>query len=429
MGAKAKLNLSQRQRLSLSAKMRQNLAILRMPTEVLAEDINRQAAENPFLVVEPPSTGPSGYEVALATAPAPENRFELILQEISMQRLEPDVLAAARFLVGELREDGYLDTTLGEVAGRTGGRIDLLEQGLEALQRCDPPGIGARDLAECLALQLRDAGYERRLCERVVQHLDAFAAQRWDELEDRIEAPRGVLEDIAQLLPQLSATPIRDDSGWFSARIPEIAVDIGTDGSLHVGLVDDALPRISVMKLPKGPALSDDARIYHDRARDLLTGIAARRQTLLRIGAFIVEKQAAFFVSDEPSIQPLTRADAAEALGLHPATLGRAIAGKSLIANRHIHPLSRFFGQSLPAGNGAVSAHDVQTRIRAMIDAETATSPLTDAEIHARLLQEGVDIARRTVAKYRKCMRIPSSFTRRHRKAKNLRHPFAQRKI
>jgi RNA polymerase sigma-54 factor len=429
VSAKSKLKLSQRQRLSLSATMRQNLAILRMPTEMLVEDINREAAENPFLIMAPPPAGLSSYEVALATTSAPESRFELILREVSMQRLDPDVLAAARFLVSELREDGYLDTTLEEIAARTGGRIDILGQALEAVQRCDPPGIGARNLAECLALQLRDAGYERKLSDSIVQHLDAFAAQRWDELEDQIGARRSDLEDIAQLLPHLSAAPIRDDSGWSSVRIPELAVEVETDGSLSVGLVGEALPNISVMRLPKHPPLSDEARTYHDRARGLVAGITARRRTLLRIGAFIVEKQAAFFVSDVPSIRPVTRIEAAEALGLHPTTFGRAIAGKSLVANRRIHPLSRFFGQALPSGNGSVSAHDVQSRIRAMIDAETATSPLTDSDIHTRLLQEGVDIARRTVAKYRKCMRIPSSFTRRHRKAKNQRQPVAQRKI
>ncbi|MFN6951402.1 MAG: RNA polymerase sigma-54 factor [Albidovulum sp.] len=418
MATKPGLGLVQRQGLALTEGMRQSLALLRMPTQAAAEAIAREADENPFLLVEMSSTGGgSAYDYALSVTAVQEGFTEKLHRQIALQRLDPATAAAAIYLVSELREDGYLDVTLEELVAETGVPLAVLEQGLRALQACEPPGVGARDLAECLALKLVDAGIDRALAFAATRRLDDFAEGRWPRLARELGQPRSVLERIAALLRSFGSAPVNEDSTWIEAMIPEIVVEVGPQGGITVSPLPGALPTVSVMPVARGALDGEKLRAYHDRARRMAAAVSARRATLLRIGRHIAELQAAFFVGGQESIQPVTRTEAAASLAMHPSTLGRAIAGKALLAGTRVYPLSLFFARALGGPDGGLSPFDVQRRIREIIDHESGDVPLADDGIRAQLKKEGVDIARRTVAKYRKCMRIPSSFGRTRRRA------------
>lgn len=416
MALKSRVSLRTEQGLALSARMRTSLSVLRMPTASLLDDLAREAAENPFLIVEGAAQGHgSAYDFALATAAAPESLTDQLGRQLALQRIDAPVRAAAAYLIGELREDGYLDVSLDEIAEATGAPLTILSEGLRALQRCEPAGIGARDLPECLALQLVDAGFDDALARRVTAELADFAEGRWARLEQRLALPRPELERIADLLRRFPSRPIEADTASVAVLVPEIRVECA-DGQARAHLNQAALPRISVLPADRATLTSDDLRNLYDRADALAAAVSARLVTLARIAAFVVERQQPFFLNGQKTLLPLLRAEVAAALKLHPSTIGRAVAGKALIAEGKVFPFAAFFARGLASGTGEISPFDIQRRIRALIEREAAEAPLADVEIQSQLKNEGVDIARRTVAKYRKCMRIPSSFARRHRK-------------
>jgi len=414
MSATLRLQLRQKQKLGLTPALRGSLELLRMPTDMLNDEIAREATENPFLEVRQPGKG-GGFDFALATVAGDESLSVSLARQIDLQHLDGPTRAAALFLVGQLREDGYLDISLTELAADTGLMPALLERGLDALHRCEPTGVGARDLAECLTLQLIDMGYAPPLAAAITAHLDDFAANQFGRAARHLGLPLREIKKIGRDIRGLSPHPVSERLTPIVARVPELLVERGRDGGLGVSLNPDALPTVAVVGI--GPAGTDshELRHYLDRAANLTRSIRARGQTLLRIGRHIVERQSGFFLHSPATILPESRAEAAVALGMHASTFGRALAGKALAIDGKVHALAEFFSRALPTTGGAISAHDIRIRIRALILAEDSNAPLADDTICSHFKKEGVDIARRTVAKYRKCMRIPTSFERRRR--------------
>jgi RNA polymerase sigma-54 factor len=417
MALRPRVHLTNRQGLSLSAHMRAAISVLRMPTATLLEDIAREAAENPFLVVDSSRRAGdvSAYDYALAIAEAPESLQDKLSQQLAMQRLDAPTEAAAAFLIGELREDGYLDVSLEELAETTGAPLGILKAGLKALHRCDPPGIGARDLAECLALQLIDTGLDEDTAHRATERLEDFAEARWAGLGHRLALPVAELERIADLLRHFPSSPVQSDDSAPIILIPEIRIDCHEDRA-EARLNSTTLPGISVLQTDRASLTTDEMKALFERAAAFSDAVTARRATLLRIASAVAQKQGQFFLKGHKTVAPLTRGEIALELRLHPSTVGRAIAGKALIADGRVYAFDHFFPRALASANGGVSPFDIQRRIRAMIEREDSEAPLADGQIQTQLQHEGVDIARRTVAKYRKCLRIPSSFARRSRK-------------
>jgi RNA polymerase sigma-54 factor len=423
MAVGPRITLRQSQRLTLTPAMRSALSLLRMPTDQLSEEIIREVADNPFLDLHRPPGG-SAYDAALATTAAHDSLSVSLARQIDQQRLGAEVREAALYLISQLREDGYLDVTLQELAGDSGLSLAALEGGLTALQSCEPTGVGARNLSECLALQLNERGYAADLARSVVDHLEDFAQDRVGRIMRHLGLNREAVITIAKDIRSLTPTPVISVVEMIIPRIPELLVEKKGDGTLGVALNPEALPQISLLDLGADSLDSPQMQICFDQARHLARSLAARSVTLLRIGRHIVDSQSAFFHKTPPTIAPESQAAAAAALNMHASTLGRALAGKSLAAGGKTYALAQFFSRAVPTADGAVSAFDIQARIRRWIGAEDRRSPLTDETICAGLNNEGVDIARRTVAKYRKCMRIPSSFERRRR---NLSEPAVSR--
>lgn len=405
------LRLSYRQRLSLTPQMRQALGILRMPAQDLAALIAETAADNPFLEASHPSAAPDRIGNLAA---GPPSLFATLAGQIATLQLDDCDRAALAVLVEELREDGYLDRTLEEVAEQGEVPLAALERALALLQRLEPPGVGARDLAECLALQLVARGEEPAQARRICARLEDFAEGRWRPLMRDLGLPEARLRQLGALLPTLPASPWQPDETLLLTRIPDLVVTVGSDGMPQVRLNPDALPRLRLNPLFAG-ASPELARL-HGTAEQLQQAIAARCTTLMRIGERIAARQARYFASNgEEPLAPCTRSELAADLSVHATTIGRAVRDKALLFNAQTLPLRNFFSQALSGGGQPVSAHHAQRRIRALIAAEAEGAPLADEAIRAQLQREGVDIARRTVAKYRQRMRISSSFGRRRR--------------
>ena len=414
MALKAAIGLRQTRRLALTPAMRGSLNLLRLPALALQAEIAREAAENPFLILR--RNGPiSGAIPTDLRDDAASGLHAAVASQLGLQRLEPATEAAAMILAAELREDGYLDVTIEELAQELSLPLSLLEGALTALQRCEPAGIGARSLSECLALQLADRGVPDRLARGLTARLDDVARGRWSILSRILGVPAPEIERLADIIRHLSPRPVADIPAVAVTRVAELIVRQGPQQSLTVALAAGAAPRVAVMKVDRHRLQSDEMRALFDRARACVGAIGQRSAMLLAIGRLIVARQGLYFTGGRSSLAPLTRAEAAATLGVHPSTLGRAIWGKALSFNGTVLPLDLFFARRGPGPDPDLSAFDVQRRIRALVASENSASPLADEAIAAQLQAEGVDIARRTVAKYRKCLRIASSFERRRR--------------
>lgn len=403
---------------ALTPAMQQSLQILRMTATDLTQEIEREAGENPFLRVA--RADRSAYDFALETVATKISLGESLRQQIGLMVLPPSLRALALYLTGEVRDDGYLDSTVEEIAEATSlSRADVAEA-LAVLQRCEPTGVGARSLKECLALQLGDHGLTRHMADRVVGLLPLFAEKRWADLTRALGLPEAEVQRIGGLLRQLRSRPVAEVEAPAAPLMPDLVVDRDGSGALRARLGLRAVPTVALdTGLLKMVAGKSDPFIQaaQSRATALVRAVRLRGRTLLRIGERLVHDQSRFFALGPEHLAPMSRQQMAEALAVHPATLGRAVAGKAVLSDGVLYPLSLFFTSALPGPDGnEVSSSVVRLAIRRLIDAEPAERPLSDAGICERLRDDGVDISRRTVAKYRGCMRIPSSSERRRRK-------------
>lgn len=433
MRARLGPSVRQSQRMLLSPGLHAGLQILRMPTLDLIDAIESEAADNPFLIHDDlrPTACPGGgdaFQFALETTADVRSLVADLQAQIGAMTLAIPVRAMAEYLAGDLRDDGYLDSSLEEIATTLGVPLALAQAGLAALQSCEPAGVGARTLAECLQLQLLDKGVARDLALRVTHHLDLFAHEDWRGLGRALGLPKAGLQDLARLIRELKPHPVIEKAAPDLLLFPDLRLEPDGAGGYTVQLgarLADAV-RLNQPLLQAALAEgSDFARDRRTRAEAMLVALAFRGETLLRIGRRIAALQHRFFALGPDHLAPLSRAALAAELGLHPSTIGRAVAAKALEVGGRIVPLSLFFSNPLPdaTGTASIAAFVVQRRIARMIEAEDADAPLSDAAICAALTASGIDIARRTVAKYRGCMRIQTSFARRRRKAGHLRRP------
>lgn len=432
MALRTRLELRQSQTLALSAQMRIALSVLRMSSQELTEEIAREAARNPFLLHDP-SSGAAGQSLPQELTAREASMQVSLTGQLALMGLPPPVEAAAQLLVGELREDGMLDVTLDDLTAELSLPPDLLEAALAALQRCEPAGVGARDLPESLRLQLADKGLSPDEAAQTVAHLRLFIARDWAAIKRLLALPRALAEQRAELVRDLSTRPTAgtgpdDTTARETLSRADLRLERAAGGALSVTLARD-LPAARLDEaLVRRAATEGFAPELLARARALIAALGQRGQTLHRIGTWLLENQPGFFstgpaLSTGPAaLRPLTRAALAAALGLHPSTIGRAVAGKAIDVDGRLWPLSVFFSAALPAQGNEISARQVQARISALIAAEPRTRPLSDEALVQQLNAEGVDIARRTVAKYRQDLRIPSSAVRR-RRAKARRQP------
>lgn len=416
MALTPRLELRARQRMALTPGLRSRLAILRMGPLDLAEEVARIAARNPFLVFEAPQRRGDGPSLPDVQTTAVEAGFqEDLRRQLARLPLDPQTAALTDFLVAELREDGMLDADLNELATETALPVAALEAALRVVQGCEPAGIAARSLTECLHLQLVDKGLDPADAEVTVAHLSVFARRDWAALEAALGLDGKALRARADLLRGLSPRPIVDTRGAEPVVLrPDLRLERRGAGMLAVVQDETSRPRLYLdASLVRRAAADGFAPELLAQARAMIEALEQRGRTLSRIGDWLLREQELFFSDGPGALKPASRVALAAELGLHPSTVSRAVAGKAIDVDGRLWPLSVFFSAAVPGPAGPIAARAVQKRLADLIAAEAALQPLSDDSLVEKLRAEGIDIARRTVAKYRQGLRIPSSSARR----------------
>jgi RNA polymerase sigma-54 factor len=333
----------------------------------------------------------------------------------------------ARELADAVDESGYMRGDVAEIAGRLGAGAALVEEVLAVCQRFDPPGLFARDLAECLAIQLRRLDRFDPAMQALVGHLDLLARRDFAALRRLCGVDEG---DLVDMLGEIRALDPKPGAGFASGVaetiVPDVVVRPAPDGTWTVELNPETLPRVlvdqayfaHVSSRAMSPAERDFLSDCMQSANWLTRSLDQRARTILKVTSEIVRQQDGFLVHGITHLRPLNLKTVADAIQMHESTVSRVTANKYVQTPRGVFELRYFFTAAIASAEGgdAHSAQAVRHRIRQMIEEETAATVLSDDAIVDILREGGVDIARRTVAKYREGMKIPSSVQRRREK-------------
>lgn len=451
-------NLKQKQLQHLSQHQRQALEILQCSVMDLEQIMAAELAVNPLLEELPPETVKEDYsdnssdEVQLEierdewgdeiNIPDPErlkrdaeqpdywlNRpapgptlADQLESEILTAKCDARTIELAEEIAGYIDDTGYLKTPLADIAMGCDADIDELEKALELIQSFDPPGIGARDLAECLRLQLIRAGKLDPLLEEIISTgLEDIEQNRIPQLAARLGVTLEELNHARAELRKLDPAPAAAN-GRQSVQVPiELEILQLEDGTYLVRLTREQQIRFGISKrytdMLNDPLLSKEDREYFKEklssAKELLRSLEQRKSTILRLGEVIAEHQKDFLDYGTEHLHSFTMKQAAEQLGVNESTVSRAADGKYISTPHGVFPLKFFFSSGYTGSDGQdISANAVRKLIKEFIENEDPSCPLADEKLAGLLKEAGLPVARRTVAKYRESMKIPSASRR-----------------
>jgi RNA polymerase sigma-54 factor len=361
------------------------------------------------------------------TAARPRTLREHLLEQIGADLPHQADRVIAVLLLDQVDEAGYLRGDLADAAERLGCSQERIAQVLARLQELDPPGVFARSLPECLALQLRDRNHLDPAMQTLLDNLPLLAARNGAALLRLCQVDADDLAEMVAEIKSLDPRPgLAFDPPQAQPIVPDIMMRPQPDGGWLVELNAETLPRVLInnryyAKVSRATRNKSERDYLTDRlqaANWLIKSLHQRATTILKVASEIVAQQDGFFRHGVQSLRPLILRDIADAIGMHESTVSRVTTNKYIATPRGLFELKYFFTSSINASRGgeAHSAEAVRFRIRHLIDRETADGTLSDERIVELLQVDGVDIARRTVAKYREAMRIPSSVQRRRDK-------------
>ncbi|MFG1464471.1 RNA polymerase factor sigma-54 [Xanthobacter sp. DSM 24535] len=347
--------------------------------------------------------------------------------QLSLAETDPVRRIIGLNLIGMIDETGYLVGDIAELADQMRVPLDEVESVLRRIQTFEPTGVGARTLSECLALQLR----ERNRCDPAMEALLANLELLARHDRNALRRVCGVdSEDLAEMIGEIRALDPKPGlifgSGVLHPLVPDVFVKEGPDGCWLVELNSDTLPRVlvnqsyhaSVAKAARSPEEKTFLADCLQSAGWLTRSLDQRARTILKVSSEIVRQQDAFLVHGVRHLRPLNLRTVADAIGMHESTVSRVTSNKYISTPRGVLELKFFFSSSINASGGgeAHSAEAVRHRIKSLIDAEVSSDVLSDDTLVQKLKADGIDIARRTVAKYRESMNIASSVQRRREK-------------
>jgi RNA polymerase sigma-54 factor len=469
MAIQQKLHTRLVQKLILTPSLQQAIKLLPMTTLELAELLNQEMVENPMLEEVPTEdlTPPEATQATEQAEKAAEEKgdtwddadYEYFFGEylddgyrprqpqevkelppientlsskssladhlmwqlnLNLQTNEDSLRDVGAAIVGNIDEDGYLVASLDEIAGLGNWDIGLVERALEHIQSFDPIGVGARDLQECLLLQLRHLGLGGTPAETLVRdHLRLLQNHRIPELARLLglepEEVKAHIELIKHLDPKPGARYTPADSQYV---IPDVYI-VKTDEGYRAALNEDGLPQLRISPvyrrlLDKGGETSDETRAYvKDKFRSalwLLKSVDQRQKTILKVATSIINFQRDFLDRGIEHLRPLVLRDVASDIGMHESTVSRVVNNKYMHTPQGVYEMKYFFHSGISSSYGeAVSSVTIKQRIRKIIEGEDPRRPLSDSKIMNILQKEGLALARRTIAKYREELKIPTS--------------------
>jgi RNA polymerase sigma-54 factor len=476
--ARLGLNLRVAQKQILTPGLVQMVSVLALNTLELREMINEEIVSNPVLE-ELPENGPSleevsqkiengkpseapadgqmrsgekhdsfeeidfgsffndyldpGYKSPAAETPEKPSFENFLSQPVSLaQHLEwqlslslcaAPILSAATSIIGNLNEDGYLTASLGEIAETGGHKVQSVEEALAMVQEFDPLGVAARDVRECLLIQLRTLGPGNSLAAQIVSdYLKQLQKKQYREIARALDRPVKAVERAVELIRKLDPRPGQRYHSTQPRLIePDVAI-VKTGDGYQVVINEDGLPQLRLSHHYRRLLLEDgttrEVRNYvkerFTSAIQLIRNIEQRKQTIIRVCDSIIRRQKEFLDSGIDHLRPMMIKEVAEEVGVHPSTVSRAVANKYAYTPQGVYELRYFFSESVqgPSG-GSTSLINLKRLVKKMIDEEDIARPLTDEQITLQLREHGFDVTRRTVAKYREDLRIPSTHQRR----------------
>ncbi len=453
-------------RLRMAPRMIQSMEILQLPLMALQERIDQELSENPVLVdlgqsstqdadadesptTEEPATpeidGMDDWSEPFADshrlsrgamseeadrkhdamqnmASRPQSLHDDLADQLSFVDAEPAVRALAEYLIHNLNDNGLLKLELHEVVRDFGGDVTQAqaEEALALVQKLDPPGVGARNLRECLLLQLTpEIPYRDVLHVLISNHLDDIQQNRLPTIEKKtgitLEQIKEAIKHLGRLDPRPGARYAPESAQYV---MPDLIVEANEQGEYEVRLIDDHTPHLAIsryyQKQLKNKATDPAAREFIQKriqsARWLIESIEQRRNTLLKVARSIIEHQKEFLDKGPESIEPLKMQQIADRVHVHVTTVSRAVDDKWVQTPRGIFALKRFFGGGTTTADGEEVAWDtIKQKLLEIIAKEDKGNPLSDEEIVEELARHSFPVARRTVTKYRKALRISSS--------------------
>jgi RNA polymerase sigma-54 factor len=356
--------------------------------------------------------------------PVQETLQQNLVAQLNQTVLSPEDRKVAELITGNIDDDGFLRSTPEEMALNSGIPQDDFEKMLALIQTFYPAGVGARDLRECLLIQLRRQGKDHTLEYRIVsEHIDDLGRHRFPEIARRmeisVEEAQKAADNIARLNPRPGQVFAAAPQNYV---LPDVIVE-KVDGDYQISLNNEQIPHLRISNLYKdiiaaGESQTSEVKDYvRDKIRSgkfLIRSIHQRQQTILNIAQQIVSRQRDFLEHGASHLKPMTMAEVAEAVGVHETTVSRAVSGKYMATPRGVFEMKYFFtGGYLTASGESLSNTSVKQAVLDLVKHESGSAPLSDHEIVEILSERGIPIARRTVAKYRTELNILPSHMRR----------------
>jgi RNA polymerase sigma-54 factor len=375
--------------------------------------------------VGPPSNGEAAnLEAYVAAKPTLHDH---LLEQLALACADPVDRMIGHTLIDAVDEIGYMREDISDIAQRLGTPAARIEMVLAKIHTFEPSGVGARDLAECLAIQLRERDRYDPAMQTLIANLPLLAKREFPTLRRLCDVDDEDLADMVAEIRRLDPKPGRAYSGGpIQPVVPDVTVRAAADGGWHVELNSEVLPRLLVNQtyaahVAKSRANDSDRSFVSQclqTANWLTKSLEQRARTILKVSTEIVRQQHAFFAEGVQHLRPLNLKSIADAIGMHESTVSRVTSNKYMSTPRGLFELKYFFTASIAAQSGgqAHSAESVRHKIKAMIERESVGNVLSDDAIVTELRAADIDIARRTVAKYRESLRIPSSVERRREK-------------
>jgi RNA polymerase sigma-54 factor len=437
MDLKAGLWQQQTLKLAMTQELTQAIALLQYSAQELSTFLENKALENPLLQVEnnhiqpinplidrnrrkhTKNTENDWIEQIAAKSSSKEDQ---LLNQLNLRKYSSIQLKIIKHLIDNLDVNGYLTAEPDEIADLLGVQLELVEESIIVIQTLEPAGIGARNLQECLLIQLERENLKDDLALTILTHyFIPFAEKKWKQIAKKLQIPLQKIQEIFDIIRQLNPRPgARLEQESASYIIPDAIVERFGDG-FSVRLCDDILPKISFndhyyqkMTTTKDSQVS---RFLQEKVQDyqwIMKSIEQRKETLTRVVSKIVEKQTSFFENGKEYLVPMTMKEVAGELEIHESTVSRAVKEKYVQTPIGTFPLKSFFTSTIQTvSNESTSSSQVKNEIASMINSEDKQRPLSDQEIVEKLKSsQGIVVSRRTVAKYRDQLGIASSSKR-----------------
>lgn len=451
--------LEQQQKLMMTPELRQAIAILQMSTIELSEYIEQELQENPFLELKEPEPEES-LEADKVEREEPDNKIEDIVEyyndrdigynlagreespslenfltkrpslyehlefQLRLSCKEEEDQVIGNYLIGSIDRNGYLCVDLNEVASNLKVPLDQVEKVLQLIQSFHPHGVGARDLPECLLLQLRYYNKEDSIATCIIKHhMEDLARARLNKIAQSLSIPINQIQEVCDLIRTLDPRPGLQYSSYDDVKyiMPDVFVE-KVEGEYVVIVNDMNFPRLIVNNVYKrilhqNDNFSQDAKKYLEdkmgSAIWLIRSIEQRRMTLYKVARSIVDIQTEFLDKGVEYMKPLNLRRVAEAVDVHESTVSRATTNKYIQTPQGLFELKYFFSTGVDSyGSSKVSSKSIKHMLEEIINGEDSSKPLSDEAISKLLKQKGIRISRRTVAKYRQELGIPSTMAR-----------------